>query len=210
MSITQDDVFTAADSLEASGTNPSVLTVRAHLGNTGSSTTILKHLREWKDARAATPGSIPTNGPGDIEQDIRRLVAKAHRQGFEQGKYDARLAEESVRAELARTVFILDEATVEMERMEESLQIIQTERDDLVTELDQANHDLAAAKDTISRQSTDISNLTAKTQSHEQRIEDLSALLTRARAESDAAKAESQRLYDLLMRGAGSNNEKGS
>jgi len=210
MAITQEDVFTAADSLEASGTNPSVLTVRAHLGNTGSSTTILKYLREWKEAKATGTGAIPVNGPADIEQDIRKLVAKAHRQGYDQGKYEARLSEESIREELSRTVFILDEATAEMERMEESLQTIQTERDDLVTELDQANHDLAAAKDTISRQSTDISNLTAKTQSHEQRIEDLSALLTRARAESDAAKAESQRLYDLLMRGAGSNNEKGS
>lgn len=207
MAISQEDVFTAADSLEASGTNPSVLTVRAHLGNTGSSTTILKHLREWKESKSSATGVISANGPSDIEQDIRKLVAKAHRQGYEQGKYDARLAEESIREELARTVFIRDEATAEMERMESSMLSLQEDRDGLINQLSQANQDLAVARDAIDQQTKEITNLEHTHSSQGKRIEELNALLVRAEAESVAAKAEGQRLYDLLMRGTVHNKE---
>lgn len=44
----RDDIFLAADLLASEGKMPSILEVRKMLNNTGSETTIIKYLRQWK------------------------------------------------------------------------------------------------------------------------------------------------------------------
>lgn len=51
--ITKEDVIQAANVLVAEGKSPTVLNVRKTLGNTGSNTTINKHLSEWKNFKLA-------------------------------------------------------------------------------------------------------------------------------------------------------------
>lgn len=48
MRITKEDIFMAADLLAEQGIMPSILSVRSALGDTGSESTILKYLKEWK------------------------------------------------------------------------------------------------------------------------------------------------------------------
>jgi hypothetical protein len=63
MAITKEQVFETADSLCTSGTEPTYLQVRMHLGS-GSFSTIQKYLRQWRDSRgenhpASMDGEIP-------------------------------------------------------------------------------------------------------------------------------------------------------
>jgi hypothetical protein len=48
--VTKQEVFEAADLLAELGIMPSILSVRDALGNRGSESTIVKHLRVWKTA----------------------------------------------------------------------------------------------------------------------------------------------------------------
>jgi chromosome segregation ATPase len=71
--VTEAEVFAAASALTDDGMYPSVLAVRRRLGNRGSSTTISKHLKGWRDgpgkealARVIAPVD---GGPSDPEID---------------------------------------------------------------------------------------------------------------------------------------------
>ncbi len=50
--VSEKAVLLVADQLVADGVRPSVVSVRIALGNTGSLTTINKHLRVWREQRA--------------------------------------------------------------------------------------------------------------------------------------------------------------
>lgn len=47
--LTKSDIFMACDTIASKGKMPSIAMVRKHLGDTGSESTILKYLREWKE-----------------------------------------------------------------------------------------------------------------------------------------------------------------
>jgi chromosome segregation ATPase len=71
--VTEAEVHAAAAAITAEGAYPSVLSVRRRIGNRGSSTTLAKHLRVWRDG----PGKLALaqviapadGGPSDPEID---------------------------------------------------------------------------------------------------------------------------------------------
>ncbi|MFT3930970.1 MAG: DNA-binding protein [Spongiibacteraceae bacterium] len=67
--VSEHQVFQAADQLAAEGIQPSVDTVRAELGNTGSRTTINKYLKLWRE-RKAHRDAAGANLSGHLRQVI--------------------------------------------------------------------------------------------------------------------------------------------
>jgi chromosome segregation ATPase len=66
MAITKEQVFETADSLCTSGTEPTYLQVRMHLGS-GSFSTIQKYLRQWRDSRGE---NLHASGDGEIPEPL--------------------------------------------------------------------------------------------------------------------------------------------
>jgi len=71
--ITYAQVAEACDRIAEQGQNPSIRMVRRELGNTGSETTILKHLNEWRKS-ASTGDFVSVDLPPDFSAAVNKLV----------------------------------------------------------------------------------------------------------------------------------------
>ncbi len=60
LGISYEQVSEAADRIHKSGVIPTIEKVRVELGNTGSNSTLSRHLRQWKQVRTQVP-PLPEN-----------------------------------------------------------------------------------------------------------------------------------------------------
>jgi chromosome segregation ATPase len=78
LGITYDEVVASANALIARGEEPTIMGVRAELGDTGSPNTIHRHLTTWKDAQPVAQRKV-RELPGDLQnallKEIDRQVA---------------------------------------------------------------------------------------------------------------------------------------
>ncbi len=100
MAITQDQIFAAADELDATGQNPTLAAVRKALG-CGSFTTISEAMTEWKARKAAKESPLREPAPPAIADRLVAFGAEIWALALELA--NARLASEREALEAART-----------------------------------------------------------------------------------------------------------
>jgi DNA repair exonuclease SbcCD ATPase subunit len=100
MAITKDQIFAAADELDATGQNPTLAAVRKALGG-GSFTTISEAMTEWKARKAAKESPLREPAPPAIAERLVEFGAEIWAIALELA--NARLASEREALEAART-----------------------------------------------------------------------------------------------------------
>lgn len=73
MAINKEQIFAAADELDAEGQNPTLANVRKKLGGTGSFTTISDAMQEWRAKKAAQAAPIREPAPQAITDKLAEL-----------------------------------------------------------------------------------------------------------------------------------------
>ena len=84
--ITYEEVAIAADTLVAENRNPTIISIRERMGNTGSSTTILKHMQTWRDSNpivTATSAILPDSVTVPLATAIEQAKAQGRAESGE-------------------------------------------------------------------------------------------------------------------------------
>ncbi len=187
--ITFEQVAAAAEALAAEGVAVTIKAVLARLGS-GSETTILKHLRAWRDSRPAAQAAAPELPPhiaAALSAELARVAAEA-REPLVSQLASQREETDGVIAESDRRADVIDELT-------EQLAAITTERDqaaalageraDEIRRLSEALTVERAAKDALV---LEAATLRLKTESQAEQLGELkSGLATAKTALEDAA-----------------------
>lgn len=185
--VTLEDVKIAVGQLESLGSSVSVASVRGHLGR-GSATTITRHLREVREAKARERLLEPLN-PDDVSPEIvERITAAAKAAGIESFRAIAeplnRKIEEAKAALAAeRQTMQQDMAQVVAESYDatERLDILQRETSEAIRREAAALAELASARDQLQKL------LSERQLERERQTEELSTLrqyLTEAQSEN--------------------------
>lgn len=186
--ITFEQVAAAAEALAAEGSATTIKAVLARLGS-GSETTILKHLRAWRDSRPAAPVAARELSPqltAAINSDIDRAVAEAS------APLTAKLAEQQ--EELDQAIAVGERREREIDELTEQLAVITTERDqstalageraDEIRRLSEALAVERAAKDALV---LEAATLRLKTDNQGEQLGELKAALATAKTALDEA-----------------------
>lgn len=121
MAITKDQIFAAADEIDAAGQNATLAAVRKALGG-GSFTTISESMTEWKARKAAKESPLREPAPSVVADRLAELGAEIWSCALELA--NGRLATEREALEAARTQLeadkaeaaeLADQVTVELE-----------------------------------------------------------------------------------------------
>ena len=128
MAISREQIFAAADALDAAGVNPTLAAVRKAVGG-GSFTTIQDGMTEWKAKKAAKAAPLREPAPGSISERVQELANDVWAAALEMAT--ARLEVE--REALERGRVELDAARLEAAEL----------ADQLTAELEDARHQLA-------------------------------------------------------------------
>lgn len=165
--ILYSQVARAAAALATAGTKPTVDTVRAALGGTGSKSTIAPMLKQWK---AEHEGQVTAAGTG-LPADLLEVVKAVH-QRLEAA---AQVQVDELRAALEQAS---KEAAQQLEAERAAGRQLRAEREALADELAQMKAALAIERD--ERQHADVTNaaLRAKSDGLTQRLADRAADVT--------------------------------
>lgn len=179
--ISKTQVFEAADQISRAGQQPTVASVRAHLG-TGSYTTITAHLREWKNdvSRQSEPDEL------DVPAEVTAALGRAAQIVWQSATthFAGELAAIRRDAERARATHAseLDDAYAEISRLELAL-----EAETLRTAAAAAR--VAELDDIIQCGSEKEIELKVELKALRERVTEQSALLERAIPPAKSAKA---------------------
>ncbi|MGC9008970.1 MAG: DNA-binding protein [Halothiobacillaceae bacterium] len=178
MALTRDDIWAAADRLDAEGKAPTLAAVRKALGS-GSFTTISEAMREWhqrrkeKVDRAQEAGPIPP----DLDEAVRRFAQEVWSKATELAK-----------AEVVKLAHEYAEAKKEWGRERQELEAVAEDMSVALEECQaKAEEDRAAFMDLVRRHADTeavVLELKEQMRENEVRIEEL--------------RQENQRLHDLL------------
>ncbi|MEA9979937.1 MULTISPECIES: DNA-binding protein [unclassified Pseudomonas] len=154
-------VANAAARLAAEGHNPTIDSIRAALGGTGSKSTIAPLLKRWKAAHPNTLVQADLGLPAELVLALK-------------GVYEKVQAESAVQCELAEQLHQVATAA-----LQEQLQQVLVEHDALLTIQEQQTQALAAAAtrsqglaDTVQRQEIALASLGSEKSGFEQRLAD--------------------------------------
>ena len=82
LDISYEQVSEAADPIHKSGEIPTIEKVRVELGNTGSNSTLSRHLRRWKQVRTQVP-PLPENSLSlSLKTTLTRTLLPLKLNGF--------------------------------------------------------------------------------------------------------------------------------
>lgn len=181
-SITQEQVNAIAEGMRAGGATPTVRAVRERLGM-GSQATVMRMVNTWK-AGQVRAAETPITLPVALQRALVDYLAQAVAEG--KATLAADLAElQQVNADLATES---ERQTAVIERGEDALEAMQSERDALAGRLVQLEQDLALARGEAEQERAAASivqtNL-AKAQLRLEALPRLEADLTAARADTD-------------------------
>lgn len=186
--ITFEQVAAAAEALTAEGTATTIKAVLARLGS-GSETTILKHLRTWRDSRPAAQAAAPELPPhiaAALSAELARTASEAREPLLSQ------LA--SQRDEMDQVIAESDRRADEIDELTEQLAAVTTERDQAaalageraeeIRRLGDALTSERAAKDAVV---LEAATLRLKTEAQGEQLGDLKTALATAKAALDEA-----------------------
>lgn len=127
MALTVEDIWRAADALDAEGTRPTLAAVRKKLGR-GSFTTIQEAMSQWKNRQQNSKRTPSEPPPAEIDERARALaaelwtIAQASADRALAGERDRMAEQEAVlRSQLAEAAEAADELGVEVERLTHDL-----------------------------------------------------------------------------------------
>lgn len=143
MAITKQDIWRAADELDAEGIRPTLAAVRKKLGS-GSFTTISDAMAEWKNRKTATlPSSDPL--PVAVNEHLAELgnalwaIALAHANArFDEDRKHIEADKAAISQQLAEAIELADTFTRENDQLRErvnQLEPMERERDKLADQL---------------------------------------------------------------------------
>lgn len=186
--ITFEQVAAAAEALTAEGTATTIKAVLARLGS-GSETTILKHLRTWRDSRPAAQAAapeLPAHIAASLSAELARVAAEA-REPLVSQLASQREETDGVIAESDRRADVIDELT-------EQLAAVTTERDqaaalageraDEIRRLSEALAVERTAKDALV---LEVATLRLKSDGQTEQLGELKTALATAKAALDEA-----------------------
>lgn len=186
--ITAEQVAAAAEALAAEGAAVTIKAVLARLGS-GSETTILKHLRAWRDSRPAAQAAAPELPPhiaAALSAELARVAAEAREPLLSQ------LA--SQRDEMDQVISESDERAEQIDELAEQLAAVTTGRDqaqalagERANEINRLSETLAverAAKDALV---LEVATLRLKSDGQTEQLGELKTALATAKAALDEA-----------------------
>ncbi|MGR0626546.1 DNA-binding protein (plasmid) [Escherichia coli] len=144
MALSQEDIWKAADELDATGARPTMAAIRKKLG-TGSYTTINEALRQWKANRSAEPAAPKEPLPPTITSLLDKQQQANTTMAAE--LWDAALSVASQR-------FDADRQNFETERNALLVQV--KEAVELADDVEESNRTLAAQLDEQRRENQDL------------------------------------------------------
>lgn len=186
--ITAEQVAAAAEALAAEGTSVTIKAVLARLGS-GSETTILKHLRAWRDSRPA-PQVAATELPAHIANALNAELARAESTARE--PLLAQLA--SQREEIDQVIAESDRRADEIDELTDQLAAITTERDQATAlageradEIRRLGEALAIEREAKEKLVLEAATLRLKTEAQAEQLVELKNTLAAVRADLDEA-----------------------
>jgi chromosome segregation ATPase len=151
MAITKDDIFQAANELDALGQSPTLAAVRKHLGG-GSFTTISEAMSEWKSKKTAKEMPLREPVPQGMQDQLSSLggeiwalamaTANARLESERQSLEDKRVAGE---IERQAAVELADQVIAELEELKQKAIEMEAERVTTQQTILNLSKDLAAA-----------------------------------------------------------------
>lgn len=190
MAISKDQIFKAADDLDAAGQNPTLAAVRKVLGG-GSFTTISEAMNEWRASKNAQAVPIKEPAPAAVLDKFAVLGAEIWAVALEMA--NSRLNAEREALEASRIEF--DMARQEAAEL----------ADQLTAELDQANESIALLEQSVSagnqREQELIQKLAAaneRASNSDARAIELRAELDHAHVQIKEAQGKNEALRDML------------
>lgn len=162
--ILYSQVAKAAAALAAAGSNPTVDTVRAALGGTGSKSTIAPMLKQWKTEHEGQAVAASTGLPADLLEAVKAVHQRL--EGAAQVQVEQlRAAHEQARQEAAQ----------QMEAERAGARQLRAERGALAAELAQAKSALGHERDERQHAAVTIAALRAENDGLAQRLADRAA-----------------------------------
>jgi hypothetical protein len=202
MAITQEQIFTAADEIDARGQAPTLAAVRQAVGG-GSFTTISEAMAAWRIRREARKGNAAEPVPealsaalGDFGQAVWRAAVDLA---------NARLAGEREKLELERD--LAETVRAEAVQLADSLS---ADVDRLQTQLNQALERAQAAEQCLAITRDELTEARVRAASAETRVTGLEERVLAFGEESGRLLAQNERLEQALTRRAGAQTGQGS
>lgn len=191
----KSDVKKARDALLAQGKHPSIDAVRAQLGNTGSKTTIHRHLRELEEEEGAGFGHGVAVSEA-LQDLVTRLAARLHEEAAAQI--------EAVRGQCAAQLAERDAAGAalqqELERLNEQLQQAQAARQSERQAHDLTRQALQAAEIAVAQHGQQVKDLLDRLAENEVYRRSLEDKLTHARESLEHFRQASKEQRDQELR----------
>jgi len=178
--VTDEEVFVAADTIEASGQTVTIARVRDALGGTGSYTTISRHLEVWRERRDSEKQDELPAVPGSIEETMVNAVRTIWQQAMGLARSEFESLREGLRAETTEKEHALSEAHSEIDRLER--------------DFEKQEHATAAAQEKFEKANETAMRLSIEHQAAQAEIERLRDELVSARAEAREARDEAAEL----------------
>jgi chromosome segregation ATPase len=200
MAITKDDIFQAANELDALGQSPTLAAVRKHLGG-GSFTTISEAMSEWKSKKTTKEMPLREPVPQGMQDQLSSLggeiwalamaTANARLESERQSLEDKRVAGE---IERQAAVELADQVIAELEELKQKAIAMEAERVTTQQTILNLSKDLAAAMERAVAAETRVVEI-----SH--RADDLNAELLRVSTQN------SELIKGLTLKLTNSNDE---
>jgi chromosome segregation ATPase len=196
MSISNDDIFKAADTLDAAGQSPTLAAVRKALGG-GSFTTISEPLNEWKAKKAAKKVVHREPPPAAVSDQLHEmgleiwsealLLANGRMEAERQSLVAARAEIEAARKEATE---MADQMNLELEEAKKHVAALTAEHASMQGEIEQLKGQLIESSERAA-------HAQARTSEISLRVDDLNTQLARVNTQnSDLIQALSMRTTD--------------
>lgn len=178
MAITKDQIFAAADELDAAGQNATLAAVRKALGG-GSFTTISEGMTEWKARKAAKESPLREPAPPAVADRLAELGAEIWSSALELA--NGRLATErealeaarlQLEADKAEAAELADQVTIELEDVKATVSSANAAEKQARDECNTLRHALADQKLLVATSEARVNEI-------EKRASDLNAELSR-------------------------------
>lgn len=203
MAITKDDIFLAANELDALGQSPTLAAVRKHLGG-GSFTTISEAMKEWKTKKTVKEAPFREPVPQAIEDhlssfgsdiwDLAMMTASARLEAERQSMESSRIASETERQ---AAVELADQVIAELEELKHKTSAMETEHVKTQEIIEQLKSELVGAMERAASAQARAVEIT-------HRADDLNAELLRVNTQN------SELIKALTLKVTASSNGNGS
>lgn len=150
--VTPQQVFAAANQIAARGEQPTVEHTRHELGDTGSHSTVLRFLREWRETQRTATNRALT----DIPEPLTKTIDAAMREVWASASKIASQEIESIRRDAQQRVAVLED---QLNDALSTLESVETQRDRAEDELKKAQDRVHALEQQAAARETELTLL---------------------------------------------------